>query len=163
VIKQFVPQEACLKCRCCCRFKEADSPWSPAFLREEVKLLVNNKVPPSCFSREGKVRLLRSAGAGYFLCAFFEGENNSCKIYPMRPLECQLYPFMINRKESRVYLAVDENCPFIQDKLKEKSFLEHLSYLKRFLNAPLMHQALKDNPQVIQGYHGLLNLAEIKL
>jgi Fe-S-cluster containining protein len=111
----------------------------------------------------GKVRLIQSAGIEYFLCAFLEGENNSCKIYPMRPLECQLYPFMINRKEGRVYLAVDEGCPFIKDKLKEESFLEYLSYLKDFFNDPLMHQALKDNPQVIQGYPDLLNLVEIKL
>jgi len=162
VIKQFVPQEACLKCRCCCRFKEADSPWSPAFLYEEVKTLVDNNIPPSCFSREGRGHLILSAKAEYFICTFFKEDNNSCNIYPMRPLECQLYPFMINRQENRVYLALDQGCPFIQDKLKNKSFLEYLSYLKDFFSDPLVRKALKENPQVIQSYPGLLNLVEIK-
>lgn len=163
MIKQFIPEEVCLKCQGCCRFKEADSSWSPALLQEEVELLVNNRIPPSCFSCDRKIRLVESRDAGYLFCALFETENNSCKIYPLRPLECQLYPFLVNRKEGRVYLAVDGNCPFIKDKLKEKDFLEYLSYLTDFFRNPLMRQTLKNNPQLIQAYPDVLNLAEIKL
>ena len=28
-LKQFVPSEVCLKCKGCCRYKEADSAWRP--------------------------------------------------------------------------------------------------------------------------------------
>ncbi|MFA4842742.1 MAG: YkgJ family cysteine cluster protein, partial [Candidatus Omnitrophota bacterium] len=102
MIKQIIPQEVCLKCQGCCRFSEKDSVWSPSLLDEEAESL-----------GQKKILLIASAAGNVFFCSFFEPEKNACKIYSRRPFECQLYPFLLKRKDKKTFLAVDPKCPFI--------------------------------------------------
>jgi Fe-S-cluster containining protein len=163
MIKQFIPQEICLECQGCCRFSQRDSVWSPSLLNEEVEELLKNKIPPLFISSDKKILLRQPAAEGNFVCSFFTPEENLCKIYPWRPFECQLYPFLINRKGGKVFLALDLHCPFVAKKIKTRDFEDCVLYLTEFLNSPPQAEILKNNPQIIQVYPQALNLGELKI
>jgi Fe-S-cluster containining protein len=151
MIKQFVPQRICLKCRGCCRFSQKDSVWLPKLLKEERQKL------------EKQVTLITNAQENNFACACLDMPNNKCKIYSSRPFECQLYPFLIGRRDKKVFLVADLNCPFIKENLNNQKFKAYIQYLNTLLNSPNYLNLLKDNPQIIQNYAGVLDLVELKI
>lgn len=161
-LEQFIPEAVCLACTGCCRFSCPDTPWSPRLLKEETERFLENNVPPAILASEGKIRL-ESRGEECFICSLFEPAGNSCTVYAFRPFECRLYPFLINRRENKVFVAVDTGCPFVQKKLNSKEFKEYQRLLVDFLNTPAILMCLKDNPQIIQSYANVLDLSELNL
>ena len=163
MIKQFVPQEVCLDCHGCCRFKEANSVWSPCLLDEEIQGLVDNDLAAVTISLDKRLGLVKEASQEGFLCPLLNPQDNKCKIYARRPFECQLYPFLIGMRNKKVILTVDLNCPYIQKKIKDKEFEEYVEYLSAYLNSPAQLSILKDNPQIIQAYEEVLDIMELKI
>jgi len=163
VIKQLIPEGCCLKCKSCCRFKEADSVWSPCLLEEEIQNLLDKDLPPALISIDKHIRPIPNPGQEGFICAFLNPSDNKCKIYPLRPQECQLYPFLICLRGKKVYLTVDLNCPYVKENLKNKEFKEYTEYLADFLNSPAQIRILKDNPQILQAYEEVLDILELNL
>lgn len=156
-------QDVCLKCQGCCRFLQAQTEWAPCLLNEEKKLLSENIRFASLISMDNRVCLISSEKGDIFLCPFLNEEENKCRIYASRPFECRLYPFILNRKKSKVFLAVDTNCAYAKDNLNSASFKEYLSYLLCLLNSQKYKTILKNNPQVIQAYAQAFNLEEITI
>lgn len=150
-VKQFVLSGFCLKCEGCCRFSQRNTIWSPHLLKEEKE-------------KSGKkVSLLPNPKDTNFICAFFDIQNNRCRSYALRPFECRLYPFLINRKNHKVFLAVDLKCPYVEKKLKSKEFKEYIYYLTNLFHRRGIIKILKNNPGVIQIYPGVLNITELKI
>jgi len=163
-LKQFVPQEVCLKCLGCCRFSELNSAWLPCLLEEEIQGLVDRKgIPAATISLEKKIVPIVREGKEGFFCPFLGTEDNKCRIYNLRPFECQLYPFLINLRDKKIILTVDLNCPYISEKINSPEFKSYVQYLNEFLNAPAQIKILKDNPQVLQAYEEVAEIIEIKL
>lgn len=150
MIKQLIPQGYCLRCNGCCRFKQADSIWLPSLLKEEPQV-------------ETICRKVSGLGENNFICSFFSLETNQCKIYSRRPFECQLYPFLIHRKAKDVFLAVHLQCPYIDEILKNQKFKKYTRYLTDLLDSPTYRDILRNNPQIIKEYPGVLNLAKLEL
>lgn len=163
MIKQIVPQEVCLKCRGCCRFKKTDSVWSPCLLDEEIQDLLDKKTPPACISSDKKLLPTPDPQGGAFVCPFLDAEDNKCKIYGFRPFECQLYPFLINLRGGKVILTLDLNCPYVREHLKNDEFRKYTGYLITFLNSSTQLKILKSNPQIIQAYEEVLDIIELDL
>lgn len=163
MIKQVVPQEVCLECWGCCRFSEQDSVWLPGLLNEEMQELLKKDFPPSLISQDKKIHSLPNLAQNNFVCSFFQPKDNKCAIYAFRPFECQLYPFVINRKADKVFLALDLRCPFVKENLESQKFKEYIRYLTSFFNSPRTIEILKNNPQIIQIYEDVLNLTELNL
>lgn len=162
-LKQIIPQESCLKCRGCCRFKEANSVWSPCLLDEEMQDLLDRKdFPPVSISGERKLCLLPEPQGQGFVCPFLDIAGNKCKIYDFRPFECQLYPFLISFREQKILLTIDLNCPHVKENLNTQEFKEYTKYLTAFLNSPAQQRILKDNPQIIRAYSEVLDLIELE-
>lgn len=162
MIKQFVPQEVCLKCQGCCRFKEFDSVWLPCLLNEEIQDLLDRNIPPATISIDRKIQPIPNPKQNEFICPFLNIEDNKCKIYEYRPLECQLYPFLIAIRDKKVILTVDLNCPYIKEKLNSQELKEYTDYLVSFLNSPHQFEILKSNPHIIQAYQEALDIIELK-
>jgi len=162
MIKQFVPQEICLKCQGCCRFREANSVWSPCLLDEEIQDLLDRKMPPANISPDRKIQPIPDPKKDGFICPFLTAQDNKCKIYESRPLECKLYPFLISIRDKKVLLTVDLNCPYAKEKLNSKEFKEYAQYLSAFLNSARQKIILKDNPQIIQAYEEVLDVIELE-
>lgn len=163
MIKQFIPQGFCLKCQGCCRFKEENSAWLPCLLDEEIQDLLDKDIPAAFISADRKIRPIPNPGQEGFICPFLSPADNKCKIYASRPLECQLYPFLINLRGKKALLTVDLNCPYVKENLKTEEFKEYTEYLTAFLNAPQQLRILNDNPQIIQAYEDVLDILELKI
>jgi len=164
MIKQFIPQEFCLKCQGCCRFREENSAWSPCLLEEEIESLIDRTdIPSVSLGMDKRIVLAKNPAGEGFICPFLNISDNKCKIYQSRPFECQIYPFLISMRNKKVYLTVDLNCPYVKEKLNTKEFKAYLGYLTSFLNAPKQLKLLKDNPQIIQAYEEVLDVAELDL
>ncbi len=159
MIKQFVTEEFCLKCRGCCHFSGEDSVWGPALLKEER----GDKLFAKAATCEGKITLLKNSQEGDFVCPFFNPGINQCKIYPSRPFECQLYPFLINRQGNKAFLAADLNCPFLKEGFQTSSFKEYVSFLAGYLNSPSFREVFGNNPGLAQKYEGVSSLCELSL
>lgn len=159
--KQLVPQSACLKCKGCCRFAQAVSIWTPYLLDKEISALAKDILLPSMISSSKRICAVPSKTQEFFFCPFLNVGKNKCKIYPRRPFECQLYPFIINRKDKKVFLAVDLQCPFAKGNLESGAFKEYVGYLTSRLNSKSYQDILKNNPQIIQRYDAALNLREL--
>ncbi|MDD4939311.1 MAG: YkgJ family cysteine cluster protein [Candidatus Omnitrophica bacterium] len=162
MIAQIIPQEFCLKCRGCCRFKKLDSAWSPCLLEEEIQDLLDKKIPPACISANKKLMPIPDPAEEGFICPFLRAEDNRCKIYDFRPFECRLYPFLINLRKGRVVLTLDLNCPYVTENLKKEEFKKYTESLISFLNSPAQIKLLKENPQIIQAYEDVLDIIELE-
>ena len=164
MIKQFVLQEFCLKCRGCCRFKEANSVWSPCLLDEEIQTLLDKKgIPTASISIDRRLQPIANPQGADFICLFLETLDNKCKIYSIRPFECQLYPFLINLRKDKVLLTVDLNCPYVYEKINSQEAKDHIVYLTHYLNSGPLRSLLKDNPQIIQAYEEVREVAALNL
>jgi len=163
MIKQFIPQEFCLKCQGCCRFKEYNSVWLPCLLEEEIQDLLDKKIPPLSISIDKRIQPLPHPKGEGFVCALFDIKDNKCKIYDFRPFECQLYPFLINLRGKKIILTVDLNCPYIRENLKSKEFKDYIAYLVGFLNSAAQIKLLKNNPQILQAYEEVAKIVELKV
>lgn len=122
MIKQIVSGKICIKCQGCCRFIEANSIWQPALLENEAAALTKGKKTAGYIIINKKICLIPSKNQDIFYCAFFDVCPNKCKIYLKRPFDCQLYPFFINRRDKKVFLSVDLNCPFINENISLNPF-----------------------------------------
>lgn len=153
MIRQFVRQEVCLECKGCCRFKEENSVWSPCLFDEEIQSLIDKSgIPAASLTMDKRLKLIALEGKPGFFCPFLNLGDNRCQIYTFRPFECQLYPFLINLRDSKVILTVDLKCPYAKEKINTEEFKEYSEYLANFLNSPAQIKAFKENPQIIQAY-----------
>lgn len=165
MIKQLVPEEVCLKCKGCCRFREENSVWSPCLLDAEIQDLLDKKIPSVSMTIDKRVHLIpapSNSGAG-FLCPFLKTGENKCQIYGFRPFECQLYPFLISMRNGKVYLTVDLNCPYIKGHLKDEATSKYIEYLSSFLNSANFRRTIRDNPQLMQAYTEVLDVLELSI
>lgn len=163
MIKQLIPDGVCVKCKGCCRFAQADSVWSPSLLNEEIQILAKDaRFEPKITSRK-KICLVRSQSNDIFLCPFLREDNNECEIYSSSPLECSLYPFLINRRAEKIFLSVDLNCPFASENFKSEIFKEYVNYLCSLFDGGQLKDILKNNPHLLQAYQQVLDLVEIKI
>lgn len=164
MIKQFVPQEFCIKCQGCCRFKEASSVWSPCLLDEEIQELLDKPgIPAASISIDRRIQPIANPDGVDFLCPFLKTIDNKCGIYDLRPFECQLYPFLINLRKDKVLLTVDLNCPYVYEKINTQEAKDYIIYLTGHLNSAPLLSMLKDNPQIIQAYEEVREVAELNL
>jgi Fe-S-cluster containining protein len=161
MIKQLVPQEACRKCQGCCRFAQEDSLWAPGLLEEEIALLLKEGLPAALITGQKKIRVVAFPQQELFICSLFDPQKNACKIYAQRPLECQLYPFLLQRKAKQIFLAIDPKCPYAAQNLDSPTLKEYTQYLLELLRQPQYRELLKQNPQVIQEYPDVQELQEI--
>ncbi len=151
-INEIIPKEFCLKCDGCCRFAEANSVWFPHLLKEDEKKISKDRFRPIPNKKDNN-----------FLCAFLCIDDNKCRVYKTRPFECRLYPFLLARdaKTSKIFLAMDTNCPFVKRNLKKPEFKKYTEYLTTLFNSLDFSKLMKNNPQIIQSYPDVLNLAEL--
>ncbi|MCX5714566.1 MAG: YkgJ family cysteine cluster protein [Candidatus Omnitrophica bacterium] len=163
MIKQFVPSEYCLKCKGCCRFKEADSVWVPCLLDEEIQELLDKKIPSAAISRERRLMAVPDPCAEGSICPFLSAQDNECRIYGGRPFECQLYPFIINMRNKKILLTVDLNCPYIEEKINTQEFKEYVEYLAGLLNSAPYLKLFKDNPHILQAYESVGHIMELDI
>jgi Fe-S-cluster containining protein len=150
--EQVIPAGYCARCRGCCRFSQQQGPWAPHLLAAEEK---------DC----GRIRVVaRAAGSETpFCCSALDDEKNNCAIYDRRPFECRLYPFVLNKKEGRFFLAVDPNCPFVKEQEHGEEFIAYAVRLAAHLQEPGWRGILRENIHLFQTYPGVKDITELTI
>ena len=114
---QPVPSATCLVCEVCCRFPEKDSLLRPYFTAEEIHAAVSAGVSATSFPDQqgSQISVVPHPDEEGFICPAFEPDTHHCRIYAVRPLDCQLYPFAIMWDQERrtVLFGWDHLCPFL--------------------------------------------------
>ncbi len=162
-MKQFVPQNVCLSCDGCCRFKEQDSTWRPQMTKEEIDQGAKSKLADLILSKDsiehnGYIKTVSCQGQ--HLCSFFNPEHNTCRIYSHRPFECQLYPFVLTKHNGQATVCVHLSCPHIQQTRSTPEFKEYAAYLKKYFKQASVRDFLKRNPSLIGDYSAYSNELE---
>jgi len=150
MIRQFTKEDVCIKCQGCCRFSDAQTPWAPRLLDTEIETLP-------------KLTPVKLAGKEGVFCPLLDVTVNKCKAYPHHPFDCQLYPFVLNRQEGKIYLAIDLNCHYAKENSGTKEFKDYVAYLIKELSEKEFHAVLARNPQMIQSYVNVVNIEGIDI
>jgi Fe-S-cluster containining protein len=87
-----------------------------------------------------------------YICPCFNPYDSKCRIYPNRPFDCKLYPFLLARKGDKIFLGFDLKCPFTEDKQNSDEFKQFKNYLLNFLKQKDIETMIKNNPQLIADY-----------
>jgi Fe-S-cluster containining protein len=153
-LKQFVPSLVCLSCDGCCRFQEENSPWRPKVGRgEEADFKAGLALRP------GKEKVLdhgayvtAARDGDVFRCRFLDRAANICGIYPGRPFECRLYPFLLVKSSERFLVALHLSCPFAQQYYGKREMDDYIAYLKKFFSQPSVTEFLRNNRMLFSDY-----------
>ena len=125
----------------------------PYFSSEEMTAAVAHGIEASAFpDRTGsKIRLIPHPTGEGFICPAFDVETNRCRIYPVRPLDCRLYPFAVIRPPhgDEVLLGWDRKCPYLREETDRMLPLSVSSEIARQLQQG-------DEPSVLTRHPGLI-------
>ena len=128
LLKQFVPSEFCLSCCGCCRFAEKKTVWAPS-------------------------RYNLTKFRDCYICSRLNLNSNRCGVYAVRPLDCQLYPFLLVRRSGKLHIGLHKSCRFIDERRpKGEEISGYSEYLKRELGGRSFAAALKRNPRIAADY-----------
>ncbi len=163
MIRQLLKSDYCLACQGCCRFSQERSVWSVRLLDEEGAGLAAGKENAGLILADKRLKLKPGPEGQGFICPFLNQATNRCGIYDKRPFECRLYPFVINRQDEKVYLALHPACPFIKEHFHGALKDEYLNYLKEYFIRPRNRRILENNPHLIQSYDNVTNLFELDI
>ena len=149
-LKQFVPSEVCLKCKGCCRYKEADSAWRPKLGKDDQASLADLITLGNVLDDQAYVKTIQTCGEHF--CQFLKGDDNTCGIYAKRPFECSLYPFILSKTPDLVRVYVHLSCPYVQDHLSRAHYVAHVEYLKEFFRQEEVRAFLSRNKEMFHDY-----------
>jgi hypothetical protein len=161
MIPQVVASAVCMSCRGCCRFAEADSLWAPSLTTDDITCLLKAGAPPALFTAARKVRTVPAGEDAAHVCAFLDCASNACKLYAARPFECALYPFVLMRTPQGDALAVDPQCPYVQEHKGSPAFASFTRALIQELAKPPLRAILRNNRHLFQCYPGVMIVAAL--
>ena len=72
-----------------------------------------------------------------FICPAFDPNTQHCTIYRDRPLDCQIYPFMMmwSADYQSVLLVVDRLCPYTENQIQGSQFKTYIDEMVEFLES----------------------------
>jgi len=154
---QIIPSEVCFSCDVCCRFLEVDSPLAPIFTEPEKARVVAVGADSTLFRPQAdgqSTQIHLKPYKDFYICPFFEPETSRCSIYPIRPLDCQLYPFAIMFSEdgNEVVLGVDTLCPFGEEHLETETFQQHIREVIAYVESEAVTEQIAANWSLIGDY-----------
>ena len=160
---QIIPSEVCFSCDVCCRFLEAGSPLAPIFSKMETEEVITHGADPSLFrpQADGKsTQIQLKSHEDFYICPFFDAETSHCTIYPIRPLDCQLYPFalMFSEDGSEVVLGVDTLCPFGEEHLETETFQRHIHHVINYIESEAVTAQIVANWSIIGDYQDTVKI-----
>lgn len=153
-VEQIVPSKVCFSCDVCCRFLEQDSFLAPIFTQAEMAKAIANGIDANLFrpTADGKSAQAKLISHGdMYICPCFNPETSECTIYPIRPMDCQLYPFalMYNRERTQVVLGVDMICPYGEAEIQTEAFQNYIDYVADYLESDTVVETIAANWQLI--------------
>lgn len=160
---QIIPSEVCFSCDVCCRFLDVDSPLAPIFSESETEKAIGHGADSTLFrpQADGKsAQIQLKSHNDFYICPFFEPETGHCTIYPIRPLDCQLYPFalMFSEDGNEVVLGVDTLCPFGEEHLETEAFQRHIRHIIEYVESDEVCAQILANWSLIGDYQDTVKI-----
>ena len=160
---QIIPSDVCFSCDVCCRFLEEDSPLAPIFTATETEKVIAHGADPTLFrpQADGKsAQIQLKPYNDFYICPFFEPETSHCTIYPIRPLDCQLYPFalMFSEDGSEVVLGVDSLCPFGEAHIETEAFQKQIRHVINYVESESVTAQIVANRSLIGDYQDTVKI-----
>ena len=154
-LPQLIPSEICLECPVCCRFPEKQAALSPFFFPEERNQVEALKTGGSFRESGASKAELVGCGNG-FACSFFNPADHTCRVYPVRPLDCSMYPAVIlhNRDRRKVMLGADTACPALSRPGVYVRLRQYLDSVQRYLESNALSSLIRKYPQFIGEFQG---------
>lgn len=156
-LEQIIPSKVCFSCDVCCRFLDQDSFLAPIFTQPEMRRVIAsgmdaNLFRPTSDGRSAQIELIPDGDM--YICPFFNSETSECTIYPMRPLDCQIYPFalMYNQDQTQIVLGVDMICPYGEAEIQTEAFQHYIDYMADYLESNPVVETVAANWQLIGPY-----------
>lgn len=156
-LEQIIPSKVCFSCDVCCRFLDQDSFLAPIFTQAEMQRAIENGVNPNSFhaTTDGQsTQITLIPHEDMYICPCFEPETSECTIYPIRPLDCQIYPFalMYNQDQTEVVLGVDRICPYGETEIQTEAFQHYIDYVVGYLESGSVVEIITTNWKLIGPY-----------
>lgn len=113
MLKKILSQETCGKCRVCCGFDESDK-WEIPLIYEELKKYIEGRY---------KCRIV-PRGNEYVFDMEFDGDkvvycpmasDKGCVLGDMKPFDCRIWPFRVNRLDGRLVITVSPVCGAVSE------------------------------------------------
>ena len=163
ILSQIIPSEVCFSCDVCCRFLAADSPLAPIFTETEKKKVIEQGADPTLFRPQAdgaSAQIQLKHHNDFYICPFFDPETSHCTIYPIRPLDCQLYPFalMFSKDRREVVLGVDTLCPFGEDHFETEAFQRHIRDVIAYVESTEITAQIRANWSLIGDYQDTVKI-----
>lgn len=153
-------KDVCLECRECCKFLEEDLYFSPIFTEEEVnkikkKFKVNFK-PYKDSKNVFQIEMVKSIeDEKLYVCPLLDEEKHLCQVYPIRPFDCRVWPFIFMKDKSGkkvVFACFDKDiCP-VTDKMDRNAFEMHKDEVIKWINKHDLIKLLNKHPALIWDY-----------
>jgi Fe-S-cluster containining protein len=106
--------------------------------------------------KSGRIRLIPFPEAvespghnGGCLCPAFDPLSHKCSIYEGRPFDCQIYPFVLMKKDDHVTVGIDTKCPYIQEVSNSPAIRKYGEELIQILESPRIQSMLQKNQELI--------------
>ena len=156
-LEQIIPSKVCFSCDVCCRFLDQDSFLAPIFTQAEKEKAIRNGVEAHLFrpmgdGKSAQIKLIPHEDM--YICPCFNPETSECTIYPIRPLDCQIYPcaLMYNQDQTEVVLGVDMICPYGEAEIQTGAFQHYIDYMVGYLESDPIVETVAANWQLIGPY-----------
>jgi Fe-S-cluster containining protein len=143
--------DTCFSCRGCCVFHAADSPWRPYFSEPEIERSIAAGISADAFPERQGGRIRTVPMGDRVRCPALDPATHACTIYPIRPLDCQLYPFVLiwDADRKQVSLGLHEACPFAQETDGRTQLAEQVKTLVHLFQTDQMIKTVLANPDCI--------------
>lgn len=150
-LKTLLNHEYCSRCRECCIFRDADGVWTPRVApAEAVELGQVSGLGRDILVSPDRLKIERSPEGNR--CLFLDLPGYRCTVYPSRPSECQLYPFLLSAEKDGVQLYVHIACPFFQEKGEAREWQDYVAVLRAFFSRTEVRRFVADNRFVFPDY-----------
>ncbi|MCM8813058.1 MAG: YkgJ family cysteine cluster protein [Candidatus Omnitrophica bacterium] len=123
MIRQYTDSAMCLQCKGCCYFHSPA--WAPRLLAPEKQQIGMEQMSGALIEDSGRLR-----------CPFLQAASHRCRIYPARPLECALYPFLLSRRNDTLDLLAHRACAVVAETYDTAEFSLYAEYLETVLREP---------------------------
>ena len=162
-LEQIVPSKVCFSCDVCCRFLDQDSFLAPIFTQAEQEKAIRSGVEANLFrpmadGKSAQIKLIPHEDM--YICPCFNPETSECTIYPIRPLDCQIYPcaLMYNQDQTEVVLGVDMICPYGEAEIRTDAFQRYIDYMVGYLESDPIVEIIAANWQLIGPYQDTVTI-----
>jgi Fe-S-cluster containining protein len=119
--------------------------------QEEIQKEVSAGVNPST-QLDQRHYLKTVERQGRCLCAFFRAADHICRVYPLRPFECRLYPFLLTKEKGSAAVSVHLSCPYVQEHRHEEAFERHVKALREYFRQEDVRGFVRRNPSLVKRY-----------